>query len=115
MTLIQLIGFIHLKSCKLFYLQIAYLFIGIMLKTKKFNILLHGKIVVGEIAAFTAWGNCCWGSCCFYCMGKLLLGKLLLGKLVIGEIVVGEVGCWGNCCWGSCLGEVVTGEVALGK
>ena len=113
-TLIQL-GFSHLKSCELFYRQIAHLVIGIMLKAKKFNILLHCKIVFGEIAAFTACSNCCWGSCCYYCMGKLLLGKLLLGKLVIGEIVVGEVGCWGNCCWGSCYGEVVTGEVALGK
>jgi len=28
--------------------------IGIMLKMKKFNISLHGEIVVGEIAVFTA-------------------------------------------------------------
>ena len=92
-----------------------------MLKTEIFDILLHGEIVVGEVAVLlhgeivvgevavgeiSDWGNCCWGN--------WLLGKLLLGKLVIGEIVVGEIGWWGNCCRGRCLGEVLTGEVALG-
>jgi len=33
---------------------------------------------------------------------------------VTGKVSVGEIGCWGNCCWGRYLGEVVTGEVALG-
>ena len=31
-----------------------------MLKTKKFNILLHGEIAVREISD---WENCYWGSC----------------------------------------------------
>ena len=41
----------------------------------------------------------------------------MLWKLVTGEVSVGEIGeivGWGNCCWGRFLGEVVTGEVALG-
>ena len=56
-----------------------------MIKKEIFDILLHGKIGVGEVAVLlhgeiSDWGNCCWG----------------------------------NCCWGRCLREVVTGEVALG-
>ena len=53
-----------------------------MLKTQIFNILLHGKIVVGEIAAFTAWRNCCWEVAGFRAW----------------------VNCdWGSCCWGNKL------------
>ena len=47
-----------------------------MLKTNKFNILPNGKIVVGEIAVFTASGNCCWGSC----LGELVTEKVALEK-----------------------------------
>ena len=36
-----------------------------MLKTKIFNILLHGEVAVGKIMTgeIDSWGNCCWGSC----------------------------------------------------
>ena len=55
-------GSLHLKVV-IFYLQIVHLLIGIMLKMNKFNILcmvkllstkmlflLHGEIIVGEVA-----------------------------------------------------------------
>ena len=59
--------------------------------------LLHGVIVVWEVAVITAWGNCYWGHCCWgnCCWGNWLLGKLLLGKLSPG-----------SCNWGSCAGEI---------
>ena len=72
-TLIKLIEFFTFKKLRIFYLQIADLFIVIMLKTKKFNILLHGEIVVGEVGC---WGNCCWGSC----LRKVVTGEVALGN-----------------------------------
>ena len=85
-TLIQLIGVFTFEKVRIFYFQIAHLFIGIVLKTKKNYY-------------FTAWGNCC---VCY--MGKLLLGKLLIllhREIVIEEVAVGEISDWGNCCWGN--------------
>ena len=48
-TLNKLIGFFTFEKFRIFYLQTAHLFIGIMLKTKIFYILLHVEIVVGEV------------------------------------------------------------------
>ena len=43
-----------------------------MLKTERFDILLHEEIGLGKVAV-----------------------------LPHGEIRVGEIGCWGSCCWGN--------------
>ena len=46
--------------------------------------LLHGEIVVGEVAVFTAYGE-------ISDLGKLLFGKLAVGEIAVREIAVGEV------------------------
>ena len=51
----------------------THLFIGVMLKTEIFDILLHGEIGVGEVAV------------------------LLHGEIVVGEVAVGEISDWGSC------------------
>ena len=58
-----------------------------MLKTKIFDILLHGKIVVGKVAV------------------------LLHGEIVVGEVAVGEISDWGK----FLLGKLVVGKLLLGK
>ena len=64
--------FSHSKICEFFYFKIAHLFIGVMLKTEIFDILLHGEIGVGEVAV------------------------LLHGEIVVGEVAVGEISDWGS-------------------
>ena len=42
--------FFTFKNLRFFYFKIVHLFIGVMLKTEIFDILLHGEISVGEVA-----------------------------------------------------------------
>ena len=46
----------------------------------KLLLLLHGEMVVGEVAVgeISDWGNCCcfWGSC----LGEVVTGEVALGK-----------------------------------
>ena len=63
-----------------------------MLKTKIFDILLYGEIVVEQVAV------------------------LLHGEIVVGEVAVGEISNWGNCCWGNwLLGKLVLGKMSRGS
>ena len=63
--------FFTFKKLRIFYFKIAHLFIGVMLKTEIFDILLHGKIGVGEVA-------------------------VLLHGEIFGEVAVGEISDWGS-------------------
>ena len=56
-----------------------------MLKTEIFDILLHGEIVVGEVAVgvIINWENCCWGN--------WLSGKLVVGEIAVDEDVSGKL------------------------
>ena len=58
-TLIQLIGVFTFEKLRLFNLEIVQILHWNNVKTKQFYTLLHGEIVVGEIAVLTALGNCC--------------------------------------------------------